>query len=72
MTKRMLTHTHSDVDEAALDGVQLVQQLGLPLEKEEATKVAGRKTVLVNHLSTSLMVFLSTGPIVMDGWKNHY
>lgn len=70
MTKRMLPPTQSDVDEVALDGVKLVQQLGLPLEDEAATKVAGRKAILVNHLGAFLMVFLSTGPIVMDGWKN--
>ena len=70
MKERMLPPTQSDVDEAALDGVQLVQQLGLPLEDEAATKVAGRKAILVNHLNTFLIVFLSTGPIVIDGWKN--
>lgn len=70
MTKRMLPATQSDVEETALDGIQLVQELGLPLEDEAATKVAGRKAILMNHLSAFLMVLLSTGPIVMDGWKN--
>lgn len=71
MTKRNSSPTQSNVDDTTLDAVQLVQQLGLPLDDEAATKVAGRKTVLLNHLSTSLMVFLSTGPIVIGGWKSH-
>lgn len=70
MARKMLPPTQSDVDEAALDGVQLVQELGLQLEDEAAKRVASRKTILMNSLNILSMVFLSTGPIVIDGWKN--
>jgi hypothetical protein len=68
MTQKMLPPTQSDIDEAVLDGVQLVQEMGFQLDAETAKKVAGRKVVLLNHLSIFSLVLLNSEPII-DGWK---
>lgn len=71
MTKRLLVPTQSDVNEAALDGVQLVQELGLHLEDADAKRIAGRKAMLMNGVNLLSILSLYAGPIVMYGWKNH-
>lgn len=68
MAKKMLPPTQADVDEAALDGVQLVQELGLQLDDEAAKRVAGRKSILLTHASFLSLLFLYSEPII-DGWK---
>ena len=68
MAKKMLPPTQTDVNEAALDGVHLVQQLGLQLDDETANRVAGRKVVVLTSISLFSVLFLYAEPIV-DGWK---
>jgi hypothetical protein len=68
MAKTMLPPNQSDVEEATLDGVRLVQQLGFQLDDEAARKVAGRKAMLLTSVSFLSMMFLYTGPII-DGWR---
>jgi hypothetical protein len=67
MTK-MSQPSQSDVDEAALDGAQLVQELGLGLDDVTASKVAGRKAVLMAHAGLVSLMVLFDGPI-SEGWK---
>lgn len=67
MTK-MSPPSQSDVDEAALDGAQLVQELGLGLDDVTASKVAGRKAILLAHAGLFSLMLLFDGPIA-EGWK---
>jgi hypothetical protein len=68
MAKKMLPPTQADVDEAALDGVQLVQELGLQLDDEAAKRVTGRTSGLLTHAGFLSLLFLYSEPII-DGWK---
>lgn len=69
MAQKMLPPTQSDIDEAALDGVRLVHELGCQLDDEAATKVAGRKGVLLANLSLLSLALLYSEPIIIEGWK---
>lgn len=75
MAKKMLPPTQADVDEAALDGVQLVQELGLQLDDEAAKRVTGRKGMFLSNARILSLLLLSagpiasSGPIIIDGWK---
>jgi hypothetical protein len=68
MTEKILPPTQADVDQAVLDGVQLIQQLGFQLDEETATKVAGRRSRLLTEATLLSAMFLYTGPIT-EGWK---
>ena len=68
MVEKMSPPTQADVDEAALAGVQLVQQLGLELDDEDARRVASRKSILLTHASFLSLLLLYSGPII-NGWK---
>jgi hypothetical protein len=68
MAEKMLPPTQADVDEAALDGVQLVQQLGFQLDDEAEKRVAGRTSFLLAHASFLSLLFLYSEPIT-DGWS---
>jgi hypothetical protein len=68
MAKKMLPPTQADVDQAVLDGIQLVQQLGFQLNDETATKVVGRKSRLLTEATLLSAMFLYSGPIT-EGWK---
>lgn len=68
MAEKILPPTQADVDQAVLDGIQLVQQLGFQLDDDTTTKVAGRSSRLLTQATLLSAVFLYTGPIT-DGWK---
>jgi hypothetical protein len=68
MAKTILPPNQSDVDEATLDGVRLVQQLGFQLDADAAKRVAGRKAMLLTSASFLSLMFVYTEPII-DGWK---
>jgi hypothetical protein len=68
MAEKILPPTQADVDQAVLDGIQLVQQLGFQLDDETTTKVVGRRSRLLTEATLLSAVFLYTGPIT-DGWK---
>ena len=68
MAQKMLPPTQSNIEEAALDGVQLVEELGCRLDDESARKVAGRKGFLLANLSLFSLALLYSEPII-EGWN---
>lgn len=68
MAKKLLPPTQADVDQAVLDGIQLVQQLGFQLDEETAKKAASSQRLLLGEVALLTTAFLFAGPIA-EGWK---
>lgn len=69
MTGKMLPPTQSAVDEAALEGAQLAQQLGLQSEDKPAKRITDRRLALLNSITLLSTVSFYAGPLVAQGWK---